>query len=68
MKPLTAKGAFHYAKNFENFGGERNGTLRFAGKFSSQSGPPDHLQRWSSVGPIVRPKLAVPFQKILVFS
>ena len=47
MKPLTAKGAFHYAKNFENFGGERNGTLRFAGKFSCQSGPPDHLQRWS---------------------
>ena len=49
MKPLTAKGAFHYAKNFEYFGGERNGTLRFAGKFSSQSGPPDHLQRWSSL-------------------
>ena len=49
MKPLTAKGAFHYAKNVENFGGERNGTLRFAGKFSCQSGPPDHLQSWFSL-------------------
>ena len=72
MKLLTAKGAFHYAKNFEYFGGERNGTLRFAGKFSSQSGPPDHLQRWSFVGPIVPPfhfkKLSFSAEKLSKFG
>ena len=52
-------GAFHYAKNFENFGWEFNGKLRFEGNFPTNV---VHLQRCSFL-PLLsgRPTETCPF-------